>query len=202
MMICNLSVFPVKQLSLFDDDRPLSSRSETLIMSRDTLIQWKERIKEHQQQVRQEHQPQQQTLFDLPRSTWHELHEINPFRLRSHPADFYRKPESPEPLDDSNQGCIYFLIDRPAKIVLYIGETKLTVHQRWSGLHYAKDYTLRYIEQHRRYGLEVAVCSAFWLSIPPDKKMLRQWERELILKWRSPFNKECWQWFGQPFGKF
>jgi uncharacterized protein (DUF885 family) len=189
----------MKQLNLFDDDRPLSSRPETLVMSRDTLIQWKQRILEHQQQVRQGQQPQQQTLFDLPKTTWHTVDEIDPFALQLHPADFYRKPE---PLDNSNQGCIYFLIDRTAQIILYIGETKLTVHQRWSGVHYAKDYTLYYIEQHRRYGLEVAVCSAFWLSIPPDKKILRQWERELIYKWRSPFNQECWQWLGQPFGKF
>lgn len=187
----------MQQLSLFDNDHPLSSGSETFVMSRDTLSQWKKRIREHQQQVRQKPQPQQQTLFDLPQTTWHKVDEIDPFVLRSSPADFYRKPE---PLDDSNQGCIYFLIDRSAEMILYIGETKLTVHQRWSGVHYAKDYTLRYIEQHRRYGLDVCVCSAFWLSIPPDKKVLRQWEKELILKWRSPFNRECWQWFGQPFG--
>jgi hypothetical protein len=53
---------------------------------------------------------------------------------------------------------------------------------------------------HRRYDLDVKVVSAFW-QLVPSKKILQQWERELILKWRSPFNKECWQWWGQPFGK-
>jgi hypothetical protein len=59
---------------------------------------------------------------------------------------------------------------------------------------------LQYIEMHRRYDLDVNVVSAFW-QLVPSKKILQQWERELILKWRSPFNKECWQWWGQPFGK-
>lgn len=146
----------MKQLSLFDDDRPLPSRAETLVMSRDALIQWKERITEHQQQVRQEQPPQQQTLFDLPQTTWHTIDEIDPFGLRarsvplaSHPADFYRKPE---PLDDSNQSCLYFIIDHAASILLYIGKTKLTVHQRWLGVHYAKDHTLRYKEIWEIYG--------------------------------------------------
>jgi GIY-YIG catalytic domain len=118
-----------------------------------------------------------------------------------HPADFYRLPQYPEPIDGTNTGCIYFIIDRTLPILLYIGETKLTAHQRWLGTHYCKDYVMGYIEMHRRYKLDVAVCSAFWQHVPPDKKVLRQWERELILKWCPVFNKEMWQKFGQPFGR-
>lgn len=193
----------MKQLSLFEDerDRPFSPRPEKLVMDKDALVRWKQRIFEHQNSVINSQPPQQQTLFDLPQTTWHTLDEIDPFSLRQHPADFYRKPEPPEPFDNLDRGCIYFILDRILPIVLYVGETKLTAHQRWSGTHYCKDYSMRYIELHRRYKLEVAVCSAFWQHVPPDKKVLLKWERELIIKWRSPFNKENWDRFGQPFGK-
>jgi hypothetical protein len=40
-----------------------------------------------------------------------------------------------------------------------------------------------------------------WYDVPADKKGLREWERELIYKWQSPFNKEMWDVWGQPFGK-
>ncbi len=118
----------------------------------------------------------------------------------------------PEPqglVDNIDTGCIYFVIDpfgirvaaRTLPILLYVGETKLTAVKRWKGVHYIKDYSLKYIELHRRYDLEEAIVSAFWHRVPSNKKILRQWEKELIFKWRSPFNRECWQWYGQPFGK-
>ena len=47
----------------------------------------------------------------------------------------------------------------------------------------------------------MALVSAFWESIPADKKLLLEWEQKLILRYRSPFNKEAWKYWGQPFGK-
>jgi hypothetical protein len=190
----------MKQLSLFDESRLYRvPRSETLVMDRDDLIRWKQRIFEYQQSVRNSKQPEQSVLFDIARQTWHSPSEIDPFTLRQYPADFYRMPRPAEPLDDTNQGCIYFIIDRYLPILLYIGETKLSVHQRWSGVHDAKDYLMRYIELHRQYELDVQPGSAFWYHVPPKKQVLREWERELIYRWRSPFNKECVQWYGKPF---
>jgi hypothetical protein len=171
-------------------------------MDKDALIRWKQRIFEYQQSVRNSKQPEQQTLFNLPRQTWDSPSEIDPFSLRQYPADFYRMPRPPEPLDESNQGCIYFIIDRSLPILLYVGETKLSAHQRWSGVHDAKDYLRRYIELHRRYKLDVLPSSAFWYGVPPKKKILREWERELIERFRSPFNREMWEVWGQPFGKY
>lgn len=93
------------------------------------------------------------------------------------------------------------VIDNAVPLLLYVGETKLSAHQRWTGTHDCKGYTMRYIEAHRRFELEVAVCAAFWVHVPSDKKILRQWERELIYKWCPPFNREMWEKFGQPFRK-
>jgi len=58
------------------------------------------------------------------------------------------------------------------------------------------------IELHRRYSMDVAVGIAFWFGAPINRKQRLKLESELIYRWRSPFNKECWQWWGQPFGKW
>jgi len=190
----------VKQLSLFDSEDDFNSSRENLVMSKEELIKWKDRIYRQQQEVRLRGKTQQSELFELPKTTGQEADEIEPLRLKLYPADFYRMPPSLEYSDD--QGCIYFLIDHFAEIILYIGETKLSAYQRWIGPHYAKMYTLSYIERHRQDDLVCAVCCALWLHIPPEKKILLQWERELIFKWRPPFNRQMWEIYGQPFKRF
>ncbi|MEG4279132.1 hypothetical protein QUA62_16885 [Microcoleus sp. MON1_C1] len=81
-----------------------------------------------------------------------------------------------------------------------MGETHRTPKQRWMS-HDCHSYVANYIELHRRYSLDVAVAIAFWYGAPVNRKQRLQLESELIYKWKSPFNKECWQWWGQPFGK-
>ena len=191
----------MKQLSLFDASGSyFVPRSPKLTMNKTALLQWKERVLNYQQQVKVTKVTQQQTLFDLPKNTWHSPDEINPFSLTLHSSLFWRQSETVFGLENSDQGCLYFVMDNTLPLLLYVGETKLTANKRWQGTHDCKNYILHYIEMHRRYDLDVKVVSAFW-QLVPSKKILQQWERELILKWRSPFNKECWQWWGQPFGK-
>ncbi|MGL5034945.1 MAG: GIY-YIG nuclease family protein [Microcystaceae cyanobacterium] len=191
----------MKQLSLFDAPSPYRvTRSESLGFNAPGLMRWKERIFDYQQTVLKGRSPQQQTLFELTANHWYSSPDhLDPFSLNCHSSLFWRQKPSAE-LEAINQGCLYFIIDRTMPLLLYIGETKLTAQQRWRGTHYCKEYILRYLELHRRYDLEVAIVSAF-CPLALSKKMLQTWERELILKWRSPFNKECWQWWGQPFGK-
>jgi hypothetical protein len=190
----------VEQLNLFDTGRGDRVGKEACPMSEDFLLAWKVRIADYQRDVREGKTAiEQPTLFELPKTTWHTADEIDPFSLPRHPSDFYRRPATVEPPDDSNQGCLYFQIDHASDIVLYIGETKLSARQRWLGSHDCKDYVLNYIELHRRYDLDVIVNASFWYHVPPQKKILQQWERELIYKWRPPFNKEMWQFYGQPF---
>ena len=191
----------MNQLNLFNHNQYPQIRPEKMVMDRDTLRQWKSKIRDYQQQAKNQQQPEQKTLFDLPRNTWETADEINPFDLKIFPADFYNHPESPEPLDDTNQGCIYFILDRYIPIILYIGITEITARKRCSGTHDCKTYLMRYLELHRTYNLTVHHAAAFWHHVPPQKKILREWETELISKWKPPFNYQCWHLWGQPFGK-
>jgi hypothetical protein len=190
----------VKQLNLFEPDNAPNSSKENLLMTKEELIQWKNRIYEQQKQARLRTKTEQPTLFEIAQNTRYEADDIDPLKLKPYPADFYRMPPALQYLND--QGCIYFLIDYFAEIILYIGETKLSAYRRWIGEHYAKKYTLSYIERHRQDDLECSVCCTFWLDVPPQKKILLQMESELISKWRSPFNRQMWEIYGQPFKRY
>ncbi|WP_334952755.1 hypothetical protein [Nostoc sp.] len=48
--------------------------------------------------------------------------------------------------------------------------------------------------------MKTAVNIAFWWDTPTDRRARQELELNLILKWRSPFNKENWERWGQPFG--
>ena len=45
------------------------------------------------------------------------------------------------------------------------------------------------IELHRKYKLDVKMCSAFWYDTPDNRTARLKLERELILRWQSPFGK-------------
>ncbi|MCC3512256.1 MAG: hypothetical protein JGK29_25445 [Microcoleus sp. PH2017_17_BER_D_A] len=168
----------MKQLELFSTQKPNYSRQPyQLEMSADALCQWKQRIFDYQQSASSS-QPQQQTLFELAPNP---CDALDPFSLQLHNLSFCDKP------DWGDRTCLYFVIDaaKPTPLLLYVGETHRTPKQRWVN-HYCYGYVGSYIELHRRYS---------------NRKQRLQLESDLIYKWKSPFNKECWQWWGQPFGK-
>lgn len=185
----------MKQLELFPEFKPnYSVQSPQLVMTSDALFSWKHRIFEHQQSATVE-QPQQGTLFELAPNPC-DPDTVDPFTLQLHNLSFFDKP------DWGDRTCLYFVIDaaNPTPLLLYVGETHRTPKQRWAN-HYCYSYVGNYIELHRRYSLNVSVAIAFWYGAPANRKHRLQLESELIYKWRSPFNKECWQYWGQPFGK-
>jgi hypothetical protein len=91
------------------------------------------------------------------------------------------------PADSPGDACLYFVIDSAMPLLLYVGETCRS--------------NKRYHDLHHRYGLERAVNIAFWWDTPSDHTARLDLELSLILRWRSPFNKENWERWGQPFGK-
>ena len=182
------------QLSLFEVKPALKVEQQQKLMSKQTLLQWKARIFNYQQKAIQTKKPQQASLFNVPESHC-DTNLINPFELKLHSSQFYRQREH------GDRNCIYFIVDNSLPLLLYVGETKQTAKQRWNGVHDCKDYVTNYIELHRKYQLEVKVCSAFWYDTPSDRKSRLKLESELINRWQSPFNKENWRRWGQPFGK-
>ncbi len=183
----------MKQLELFPQFKSnYPSPVSRLAMSADALLSWKHRIFECQQFTSTE-QPQQGTLFELAPSPC-DPDSIDPFTLQLHNLSFCDKP------DWGDRTCLYFVIDNALPLLLYVGETHRTPKQRWMS-HDCHSYIENYIELHRRYALDVAAGIAFWYGAPANRKQRLKLESELIHKWKSPFNKECWQWWGQPFGK-
>lgn len=183
-----------KQLNLLDTRPAYRVEQEQKLMSKKALLSWKQKIFTHQQRTLTTEPPQQISLFDAPQP--HRKGDcINPFELTLHPSQFYRYREIGDTV------CIYFIIDNTLPLLLYVGETMQTAKQRWNSTHDCKDYIKGYIELHRKYELDVRVCSAFWFDTPADRKSRLNLESELINKWQSPFNKENWGRWGQPFGK-
>jgi hypothetical protein len=189
-----------EQLDLFNNPSFRTTlRQEPLVMDADTLRQWKARIFDYQRQVSQSQPPKQETLFDLAGLGISGAHvdpdTIDPFGLLLQPMSFWRKPTF-----ELGQACLYFVIDNADPLVLlYTGESAHS-SKRWKGTHDAKRYIDKYIALHRQYGLSPAVSIAFWFDAPVERKARLQLELALILRWRSPFNKENWQRWGQPFG--
>lgn len=182
------------QLNLFSDVTPKPARrTEQLVMDADAVVHWKSRIFDYQQKVREIKPPEQVTLFDLALNHC-DPDQIDPLQLQVRSLSFWRMPA-----DSSGDSCLYFIVDNAADLILYIGETCRS-NKRWKGIHDCKDYIASYQDLHYRYGLKTAVNIAFWWDAPAQRKPRQELELKLILKWRSPFNKENWERWGQPFG--
>ena len=93
---------------------------------------------------------------------------------------------------------LYFVMDVQVPLLLYVGET-VKANQRWKGVHDCKRYVLNYRDLHTKYGIETAINTAFYWDIPAEVRSRQQLESALIERWRSPFNKENWSFWGTPF---
>lgn len=185
-----------QQLDLFSPvsvSSSVTNREPMLLMDEKTLNHWKSRVIIHQQQVRTSKSVQQNTLFQIPLSHI-DPDIIDPFELPVSALSFYRLPT-----DTGGQACLYFILDRQSDLLLYIGETCKS-NQRWKGVHGCKGYIENYLDLHYRYQLETAVNIAFWWDAPTQTRSRQKLELALIQKWKSPFNKENWRLWGQPFG--
>lgn len=164
-----------------------------LEMDSDGIQAWKAAIAQYQRQVKISQAPAQGTLFDLAPTTV-DAACIDPFSLKLHNFHFFEWPADRYP----STPCIYFAIDIKLPLILYIGET-CKANQRWKGVHDCKRYVLNYQNLHRKYQLPTAVNTAFWWETPGETKQRLHLEAELIARWRSPFNKENWRFWGTPF---
>lgn len=183
---------PPGQVELFPSKQYKSKRRSELVMSAQELQRWKTQILNYQQKTRETPPPQQAALFDLPPDHCNP-DKIEPLQLQPQSMSFYRIPA-----DYPGEACLYFVVDSVANLILYVGET-LRSNKRWKGVHDCKNYIASYQDLHYRYKLRTAVNIAFWWDTPTDTKKRQQLEQALIQKWRSPFNKQMWSIWGQPF---
>ncbi|QYO62574.1 GIY-YIG nuclease family protein [Leptolyngbya sp. 7M] len=171
-----------------------------LEISRSALSAWKQRIFEYQQQVKQQLPMQQGSLFDWsdqltsnPEPDVTDPDSLDPFGLPQQNTEFWRWKA-----EDAGVAALYFVIDYEWPILLYVGET-VKSNQRWKGEHDCKRYLLNYRQSHYQYQLQSMLGIAFWSQAPVQTRPRQKLESALIHKWRSPFNKENWQFWGTPF---
>ncbi len=182
-----------EQQSLFPEPLryhpPRRSRKPRLSMSATALQAWKQRVFRFQQQV-QDEPIAQRSLFA---GACDPALALNPFSLRQQNTEFWRWQVS-----DAGESSLYFVIDAEMPIVLYIGET-MKANQRWKGVHDCKRYLANYRDLHYQLQMPTQLQIGFWAYAPQQSRDRQQLERQLIHKWRSPFNKENWQHWGTPF---
>jgi hypothetical protein len=169
------------------------TRQPHLEISKDALQDWKQRVFQYQQQVSVCTSVQQGTLFDLMPTAGDIAETMNPFQLPQQNIEFWRWK-----VEDVGVAALYFVIDYTLPILLYVGET-VKSNQRWKGEHDCKRYILNYVSSHRSHALAVAVGIAFCSWAPEQTRPRQQLESALIDRWRSPFNKENWEFWATPF---
>ncbi|MEL7067659.1 MAG: GIY-YIG nuclease family protein [Cyanobacteria bacterium J06581_3] len=166
------------------------------------LKDWKQRVIDFQSRLGL--MEQQVSLFDSdisPMSSAAIAHSIEPFSLRQQNTEFWRWR-----FEDVGTAAMYFVIDYATvtaeggsqPLLLYIGET-IKSNQRWKGEHDCKRYLLNYRQSHYDNGLKSELGIAFWPEAPAHRRARQQIESALISRWRSPFNKENWQFWNTPF---
>jgi len=191
----------VDQLSLFSNAdlppiRSTHARPEILKLSHDALQTWKQRIFDFQQNIQICPSIQQGGLFDEAvgdRPHALDPDSIDPFQLPQQNTEFWRWKA-----EDAGVAALYFVIDYQLPILLYVGET-VKSNQRWKGVHDCKRYLMNYVTAHRSLDIPVKVNIGFWAQAPVKTRPRQLLESALIDKWRSPFNKENWDFWGTPF---
>jgi len=163
----------------------------TLNISREALQAWKQRVWQYQAIAQQP--VQQGSLFALQPDADDLANDINPFVLPRQNMEFWRWKAS-----DVGVSALYFVMDDTLPLLLYVGET-VKSNQRWKGEHDCKRYILNYVSAHRAHDLPVAVNIGFWAQAPTQTRDRQRLESALIDRWRSPFNKENWEFWGTPF---
>lgn len=185
-----LSLFSVRERSV---GRYLSQQPRQLEISTDALRDWKQRVFQYQQQVMICPAPQQGSLFTTVATAAEIAASIDPFKLPQQNTEFWRWK-----VDDPGTAALYFVIDYELPLLLYVGET-VKSGQRWKGEHDCKRYLLNYRQAHVQHQLGTMLGIAFWLHAPEKTRPRQHVESALIHQWRSPFNKENWEFWSTPF---
>jgi len=166
---------------------------EPLQVSLEALQTWKQRIYQFQQTIQVGAAIEQGDLFSTAPSPLEIAATIAPFALPQQNMDFWRWQ-----FEDTGTAAYYFVIDYQLPILLYVGET-IKANQRWKGEHDCKRYVENYVLAHRQCNTDTTIGIAFLHWAPTAARARQQLETALIYRWRSPFNKQNWTFWGTPF---
>jgi hypothetical protein len=178
-------------------------------MSLESLQVWQDRLGDFQRSVRFLPTEAQASLFDLPSFEQASPEQeasglssslavadaeyLDPFGLPQRNINFWKSP-----IQEAGVAALYFVIDYERSLLLYVGET-VHSNQRWKGVHDCKRYLANYRQVHYAHDLTTQLGIAFWPHAPLAARARQRLESKLILRWRSPFNKENWRFWGTPF---
>ena len=178
-----------RQFELFGSNTNISINFQSknnLKIKRETLIDWRNKINNHQLKIlKGSHNKNfQQTV--LPVKKFLNEKKIDPFSLQPLSINFWRTNQHIH-----NGPAMYFVIDTmvSSKIILYIGETN-SANKRWKGEHDCKNYLMNYKEALAHNNLSSHQDIRFFLDVPKEVKLRRKLEQQLIYLWLPPFNKE------------
>lgn len=177
---------PGAQLTLFPDKKFKVPNNEKAIIDADTLQSWKNQIVEYQQQARVTNASEQKVLFDIPELSGEDYTQIDPLKLKNQVLSKFKGTD-----------YLYFVLDKIPGLILYIGQQR--VNKKLKKVHEFNDYIITYQELHNYYKLKTSISIVFWQNVPQDSYRRQELEEYLILKWRPPFNKQSFQWWGLPF---
>lgn len=174
------------QLDLFPDTEFQASANEKVIIDADALQLWKNQIVEYQLQARNTKASSQKPLFDIPELSGEDYTRVDPLKLKSQVISKYKGTD-----------YLYFVVDKIPGLILYIGQQR--VNKKLNKVHEFNNCITAYQELHNYYKLKTSISIVFWQNVPQDKERRQELEEYLILKWRPPFNKSSFQWWGLPF---
>ncbi|BDA71874.1 hypothetical protein CAL7716_060400 [Calothrix sp. PCC 7716] len=177
---------PGAQLSLFPQAKFKAPNNEKVIIDIDTLQSWKNQIVEYQQQARNTKPGEQKALFELPEIRSEDYTQIDPLKLNNQVLSKYKGTD-----------YLYFVLDKTPGLILYIGQQR--VNKKLKKVHEFNEHITTYQELHNYYKLKTSISIVFWQSVPQDSYRRQELEEYFILKWRAPFNKQSFQWWGLPF---
>ena len=155
-------------------------------MKRETLIECRNKIHNHQLKISKESHNKTYQQKILPVKNFFNEKNIDQFSLQPLSLNFWRTNQHIH-----NGPAMYFVIDNmeSSKIILYIGETN-SANKRWKGEHDCKNYLMNYKEALAHNKLSSHQDIRFFLDVPKEVKLRRKLEQQLIYLWLPPFNKE------------
>jgi len=178
-----------RQFELFGSNVNTSfnfQHSNNLKIKGEILIEWRNRIYNHQLKISKNTHNKTLRQTSLPINKISDEIKIDPFSLQPLSLNFWRNNQYIHNIPAMN-----FVIDsmESSKIILYIGETNLA-NKRWKGEHDCKNYLMNYKEALAHNKLSSHQDIRFFLDVPKEVKLRRKLEQQLIYLWLPPFNKE------------